>query len=136
MDLSSFFFYLFGALVLTFGVLTVTTKGLFRSAIYLLFTLTNVAALYFLLHYEFIAAVQIIVYVGGIVVLILFSLFLTQHAGVTLTFPPARQLIFSAVAALCGFSLVWWVLSHHSFPSTATIVADYQVPQIGKQMLS
>src|SRR5437762_11340652 len=109
------FFYLFAALIIVFGVLTVTTKQLFRSAIYLLFTLTNIAALYFMLHYEFIAAVQIIVYVGGIVVLILFSLFLTQQAGVHLTRPSARQIVFSSLASLSGFTLVWWVLSHHRF---------------------
>src|SRR5258706_4659099 len=100
MTMSAFFFYLFSAMILTFGLLTVTTTRLFRSAIYLLFTLTNVAALYFILHYEFIAAVQIIVYVGGIVVLILFSLFLTQQAGAHLKRASARQIVFSALASL------------------------------------
>lgn len=81
MSSHTFFFYFFSALMLVFGMLTVTTKQLFRSAIYLLFTLINIAALYFMLNYEFIAAVQVVVYVGGIVVLILFSLFLTHQSG-------------------------------------------------------
>src|SRR5436190_6644734 len=97
MNVSTFFFYFFAALILTFGILTVTTKRLFRSAIYLLFTLINISALYFMLHYEFIAAVQVVVYVGGIVVLILFSLFLTQQAGTHLARPSWQQIIFSAV---------------------------------------
>jgi NADH-quinone oxidoreductase subunit J len=136
MSVSAFFFYLFSSLILVFGILTVTAKALFRSAIYLLFTLTNVAALYFMLHYEFIAAVQIIVYVGGIVVLILFSLFLTQQAGVHLSRPSIRQIVFSALSSLSGFALVWTVLSHHQFQATSTTVSEYNVAQVGRQLLS
>jgi NADH-quinone oxidoreductase subunit J len=136
MEMSTVFFYLFSAAVLAFGFLTVTTKGLFRSAIYLLFTLTSISALYFLLHFEFIAAVQIIVYVGGIVVLILFSLFLTQQASTSMTRPPLKYIFFSAVVSLAGFSMVWWLLTQHQFPASSAMSTVYQVPQIGKQMLS
>ena len=52
-----------------------TTTKIFRAAIFLLFSLMGVAGLYFWMHVEFVAAVQIIVYVGGIVVLIIFSIF-------------------------------------------------------------
>ena len=80
-------FYLLGLLSLIFGVLTVSSTRIFRTAIYLLFTLMSVAGIYFYFDFQFIAVVQIIVYVGGIVVLIIFSLFLTQHAGVNLSKP-------------------------------------------------
>jgi NADH-quinone oxidoreductase subunit J len=136
MSVSTFFFYFFAALILTFGILTVTTKQLFRSAIYLLFTLINIAALYFMLNYEFIAAVQVVVYVGGIVVLILFSLFLTQQAGTHLVKLPARQLIFPAFISLAGFGLVWWLLLGTTFSAPAISNSEYQVRMVGKQMLS
>ena len=74
-------FYLLAALTLVSGLLSVTTRQIFRAAIYLLFSLIGVAGIYFWLDYQFIAAVQIVVYVGGIVVLIIFSIFLTQQAG-------------------------------------------------------
>ncbi len=48
---------------------------------FLLFSLIGIAGLFFWMQVEFIAAVQIIVYVGGIVVLIIFSIFLTQQSG-------------------------------------------------------
>src|SRR5690242_20388613 len=136
MSVSTFFFYFFSALILTFGILTVTTKQLFRSAIYLLFTLINIAALYFMLNYEFIAAVQVVVYVGGIVVLILFSLFLTQQAGIHLTILPTRQLIFPVMISLAGFGFVWWLLMNTTFSSTAVATNEYQVGMVGRQMLS
>ena len=95
MSVSEFFFYLFSAMILVFGVLAVTTKKIFHAAVYLLFTLINVAALYFYLNYEFLAAVQIVVYVGGIVVLILFSLFLTHRVSDDMLSPPWYRRIFA-----------------------------------------
>jgi len=81
MNASVILFYLIAALILGGGVLAVTSKKIFRSAIWLLSSLIGIAALYFWMEVEFIAAIQIVVYVGGIVVLIIFSIFLTQNAA-------------------------------------------------------
>ena len=80
-DGQTIIFYLLAALTLVCGLLSVTSRQIFRSAIYLLFSLIGIAGIYFWMNYKFIAAVQIVVYVGGIVVLIIFSIFLTQQAG-------------------------------------------------------
>jgi NADH-quinone oxidoreductase subunit J len=56
-------------------------RQIFRAAIYLLFSLIGIAGIYFWLNYQFIAAVQIVVYVGGIVVLIIFPSFLPSRPG-------------------------------------------------------
>ena len=74
MNGSTIIFYLLAALTLVCGVLSVSTRQIFRAAIYLLFSLIGIAGIYFWLDYQFIAAVQIVVYVGGIVVLIPFTL--------------------------------------------------------------
>src|SRR5947199_9249480 len=81
MTASAIIFYIISACILGAGLLAMTTRKIFRSAIWLLFSLIGVAALYFWLQVEFIAAVQIIVYVGGIVVVIIFSIFFTQQSG-------------------------------------------------------
>ena len=75
MSASIVIFYILAAIILGGGILAVTARKIFRSAIYLLFSLIGIAGLYFYLNYEFIAAVQIVVYVGGIVVLIIFLYF-------------------------------------------------------------
>lgn len=67
--------------IIVFSVLTVTTRKILRSATYLLFVLFATAALYFQFDYAFIGAVQIAVYAGGIVVLFVFSILLTQKPG-------------------------------------------------------
>ena len=81
MSASAIIFYAISALILGAGMLAVTSRKIFRSAIWLLSSLVGIAALYFWMQVEFIAAVQIAVYVGGIVVLIIFSIFLTQQSG-------------------------------------------------------
>ena len=63
---STIIFFMLAALTLISALLAVTTRQIFRAAIFLLFTLIGIAGLYFWMQYEFIAAVQIVVYVGGI----------------------------------------------------------------------
>lgn len=63
------------------SVLAVTTRKILRAATYLLFTLFAAAVVYFMLDYEFLGAVQIAVYAGGIVVLFVFSILLTSKPG-------------------------------------------------------
>ena len=69
------------AVIIICSVLAVTTRRILRAATYLLFTLFATAAYYFMLDYEFLGAVQIAVYAGGIVVLFVFSILLTSHPG-------------------------------------------------------
>ena len=77
-------FYFLAAFILGTGLMAVTVRKIFRAAIWLLSSLVGIAGLYFWMQVEFIAAVQIVVYVGGIVVLIIFSIFLTQQSGTEL----------------------------------------------------
>ncbi|MBL7701783.1 MAG: NADH-quinone oxidoreductase subunit J [Ferruginibacter sp.] len=128
-------FYLLAAITLVSAVLAVTTRMIFRAAIYLLFCLIGIAGIYFWLQYEFIAAVQIVVYVGGIVVLIIFSIFLTQQAGEELPKQKMGRQLFSALAAFCGMALVMLQLVQHKFTTTANKAVEPTVSNIGNQML-
>lgn len=134
MSASAIIFYVISAFILGAGLLAMTTRKIFRSAIWLLFTLIGVAALYFWLEVEFIAAVQIIVYVGGIVVLIIFSIFLTQQSGSEMPRQSLKRTIASALAVLCGFGLTFLQISKYNFqPSNKSF--DWSVSKIGSQML-
>ncbi|MBQ0119683.1 MAG: NADH-quinone oxidoreductase subunit J [Bacteroidales bacterium] len=74
-------YFVIALAIIVFSVLTVTTRKILRSATYLLFVLFATALLYFQLDYEFLGAVQIAVYAGGIVVLFVFSILLTHKPG-------------------------------------------------------
>jgi NADH-quinone oxidoreductase subunit J len=133
---STIIFYLLAALTIVCGVLSVSTRQIFRAAIYLLFSLVGIAGLYFWLQYEFIAAVQIVVYVGGIVVLIIFSIFLTQQAGEKMENQKLSRKIFAALAAFCGFALTMLQVYQHEFPASSTITPSPTIADIGKKMLN
>lgn len=136
MSLSQIIFYAISAVILGAGLLAVTSTKIFRSAIWLLFSLIAVAALYFWMQVEFIAAVQIVVYAGGIVVLIIFSIFLTQESGKEMPKPLLKQAMFSALAALFGFGFTYNLIDKYGFDAAAAKPFDVSVAEIGIQMLS
>jgi len=133
---STIIFYLLAALTLVSGLLSVSTRQIFRAAIYLLFSLIGIAGIYFWLQYEFIAAVQIVVYVGGITVLIIFSIFLTQQAGEKFSRQKIGRKVFSALAAFCGFALTMLQVYEHTFSTSSEEPVPVSVANIGKKMLS
>ena len=132
---STIIFYLLGALTLLSGFLAVMTKHIFRAAIFLLFSLISIAGIYFWLNYEFIAAAQIVVYVGGIVVLIIFSIFLTQKSGENLPAQKPGRILAAALAAGIGFVLSIVQIFGYSFKGSQENPAELTVSNIGRQML-
>ena len=135
MNGSTIIFYLLAALTLISAVLSVSTRQIFRAAIFLLFSLVGIAGLYFWMQYDFVAAVQIVVYVGGITVLIIFSIFLTQQAGDLLPKQKIGRQVFSALAAFCGFALTMLQLYQHTFKATTDQPLLPTVSNIGDKML-
>jgi NADH-quinone oxidoreductase subunit J len=128
-------FYFLAAMTLVSAMLAVSSRQLFRSAVYLLFSLIGIAGIYFWLRYEFVAAVQIVVYAGGIAVLIIFSIFLTQKSGEELPKQNAGRLMFSALAALAGFGLTILQVFKYNFIATKETAVDATVLAIGTRML-
>lgn len=134
MNASVILFYLLAAWILGTAILAVTSRKIFRSAIYLLASLIGIAGIYFWMEVEFIAAVQVVVYVGGIVVLIIFSIFLTQQSGKEMPRTPKPRQRWGALAVLFGFLFTATHLIQHTFtPSLAPF--DATVEQIGRLML-
>jgi NADH-quinone oxidoreductase subunit J len=75
---TTFFFYLLAGLALLGGVLVITRRNPVHSALSLILTLLSLAGLYLMLYAPFVAGVQIILYVGGIMVLFLFVIMLVD----------------------------------------------------------
>ncbi len=136
MNASVIIFYILSAFILGAALLAVTTRKIFRSAIFLLFTLIGTAALFFWMGVEFVAAVQIIIYVGGIVVLIIFSIFLTQKSGEEMPKPLRSRSLFSILALLFGFAFTYHLIYQYRFSQPGPHSFDVKVSDIGTQMLS
>ncbi len=111
-SVGSIIMYIIVALaIIVFSVLAVTTRKILRAATYLLFTLFAAAAVYFMLDYEFLGAVQIAVYAGGIVVLFVFAILLTSKPGDNTEKLASKSRALGligavAVAVVAGYSLL------------------------------
>ena len=101
----SVFFWIFAIAAILAGLLTVMARNAVHSALFLISSLVSIAALFILLGAEFIAGVQILVYVGGVMVLFLFVIMLVnvgaEERGTAAIFNKPPQ-----VAAAIVFSLL------------------------------
>ncbi|MFO7523925.1 MAG: NADH-quinone oxidoreductase subunit J [Ignavibacteriaceae bacterium] len=78
MNIYDLIFYLFAALTLVSAFFVVSNRNIVHSAFFLMFTFFGVAGIYVMLGADFVAIVQLIVYVGGILILMLFGVMLTN----------------------------------------------------------
>src|SRR5688572_3207324 len=79
MTLSAILFWLVAGVTGASALMVVVTQNIVRAAAWLLFTLAGTSALYFLLGADFVGATQLIVYVGGTLVLVVFGVMLTAQ---------------------------------------------------------
>ena len=108
------FFWVFSIAAIFAGLLTVMARNTIHSALFLISSLVSVAALFILLHAEFIAGVQILVYVGGVMVLFLFVIMLvnvgSEERGSEEIFNRPRQVTTSVIfCALLVAGLIYAV---------------------------
>jgi NADH-quinone oxidoreductase subunit J len=93
-------FYFLAAFTVWAAAVVVLGKNIVRSAVALIFTFCGMAAFYVLLEATFLAAVQVLIYVGGITILLLFAIMLTSRIAATTTRVVNDQVVLSAVAAV------------------------------------
>ncbi|MCX6325854.1 MAG: NADH-quinone oxidoreductase subunit J [Bacteroidia bacterium] len=136
MAFNQIMFILFSAMIIVFSVLTVTSRKILRAAIYLLFVLVSTSGLYFMLNYQFLAAVQLTLYAGGIVVLIIFSILLTSHLSKKFEHSGWKKNIFSAIASLAGAILSIITILDYKFSATSEVAKEVDMRLIGKSLLS
>lgn len=103
--------------IVVFSVLAVTSKKILRSATYLLFVLLATAVVYFQLGYEFLGAVQIAVYAGGILVLFVFAILLTHRPDEDAPSVSMTKRFVAFLSAAAGVGLLAYLFV--SFPIAA-----------------
>jgi NADH-quinone oxidoreductase subunit J len=86
-------------------VFTVAVKNILQSAVFLIFSFVATAILYMLLHAEFIALAQVMVYIGGVVIFVVFTILLTSHLGED-AFATKIPRVFAAFALSIAFVFV------------------------------
>lgn len=128
-------FYVIAAIMLVFSVMTVTTRKILRAAVSMLFVLVATAILFYILKYGFLAAVQLTVYAGGVVVLIIFSIVLTHQSGQKMSKQSIWQVIAAGTIALIGLALTIFTISEYLFQPASEPAIESSVRNIGLQLL-
>src|SRR5881394_620169 len=112
----SVFFWVFALSALVAALLTVMARNAVHSAMFLISTLVSVAALFILLGAEFIAGVQILVYVGGVMVLFLFVIMLVNVGSEEEGRAPIFNNTAQTTAALIFLAMLAGVLVIYAIP--------------------
>ena len=123
-------FYSLAALIIVSSILAVTSKRMLRAATYLLFVMIGMAGLYLLLNYHFLAAVQLSVYAGGILILFIFAILLTSPKGDQTESADKGKVVIGLVAAVGGLVVTTVVLVKHVFlyaDPNPTLTGDHEI---------
>ena len=111
-------FWLFAGVTVAGGVGVVVLREIVRAAVCLLFALVGVAGLFFLLNAEFLAAVQLVVYTGGILILIIFGVMLTSTAQGRRFEPAAGEVVVAGSAAVVLIATLTLVAVRTPWPAS------------------
>lgn len=128
-------FYILAILMIVFAIASVTSRKMLRSVVYLLFVLIGIAGIYFLIDYNFLAAIQLTVYAGGIIVLIIFSVLLVHHIEMELEMAKLSKKLLTGFLCLLGLSVFLFTIYSTDFK----VVENYKttsVSDIGMGLLS
>ncbi|MCX6256704.1 MAG: NADH-quinone oxidoreductase subunit J [Bacteroidia bacterium] len=128
-------FILFGAMIIVFSILSVTSRRILRAAVYLLLVLISTSGLYFMLNYQFLAAVQLTLYAGGIVVLIIFSILLTSHINERMESIGWKKAAFSAISVIIGIILCCTTILQFRFNASTIAAKEINMGVIGRELL-
>ena len=97
------------------AIAAVTTSRIMRAVTYLLFVLFGTAGLYFMLHYTFLGAVQIIVYAGGSVVLFIFAALLIGKGIIDVTHTSKMRYLAGVLASMSGLAIALYLIVNTTF---------------------
>lgn len=128
-------FYILALIMIVFAIKAVSSRKMLRSVIYLLFVLMGIAGLYFMVDYTFMAAIQLAVYGGGVIVLIIFSVLLVHHIELRLDVSKMTQRIFAGVLSIVGLGLTIFAIHTYQFNPVENY-NSIEVADIGRGMLS
>ena len=102
-------FWILAAVILISGFLVVSLKNIFHCALALVLCLSAVAGIYILLHAEFLAAAQVLIYVGAVSILMIFAIMLTSDLASRRIIQTNKNAVVAFFACLM-FGLGAWVL--------------------------
>ena len=133
MGLYDIIFYLFAIITIVSGIIVVNSKNIVHAAFSLLLTFFGVSGIYVLLGADFLAIVQIMVYVGGILILLLFGVMLTNKITNVEIRSGSIQVIQAVIGLGVFAALLFFVMTSTSWKSEQfeiPITTSYQIGEV------
>ncbi len=128
-------FYILACIMIVFAIASVTSRKMLRSVIFLLFVLIAIAGVYFLIDYNFLAAIQLTIYAGGIIVLIIFSVLLVHHIEMELEMAKASKQILTGLSCIIGLGVFLITFYSYDFEVVENSITT-TTSEIGTKLLS
>jgi NADH-quinone oxidoreductase subunit J len=129
-------FLVLAAAVIGSAIGVVTSRNIFYSALLLIACLFMVAGLYVLLEAPFLAAVQVLIYVGAIAVLIIFAVMLTEHLMGKGYHAWNEQWWVALLVALCLVAVLLYVVVTAQWPTSEAAIPTDAVAALGQSLMS
>jgi NADH-quinone oxidoreductase subunit J len=129
-------FYLTAGLVVCSAIGCVLSANIVRMAMWLFGSLAAVAILYFLLSAPFLAAIQLIVYVGGTLVVIIFGVMLTRQSPGMRYAPRRIEFVAGAAVCLALFAGLTAALLRTPWPPAHPAAAGFPTAGLGRELLT
>lgn len=129
-------FYVLAAMTIGSAILVATLPNIIYAAVALLFTLGGVAGLYVLLGADFLAATQVLVYVGGILVLIMFAVFLSNRISTVKLSNPVHFRLPAAATCLALFGVLAYTAVSPAFVVKPQVVYRPTTAEIGELLMT
>src|SRR5471032_3022379 len=120
-------FYIFALMSVAAALWVVLSRNIVRTAVGLLFTLIGVSGLYFLLNAEFLAAVQLVVYAGGTLILIIFGVMLTSKSPFSRFEPKLAEVMVAMSFGLILLIALVTAITRAKFNNQMTDTAVYPI---------
>ncbi len=129
-------FYVFAAMAVGSAIGVMVSRNIVRTAVCLLMALLGVAGLYLGMHAEFLAAVQLVVYAGGTLVLIIFGVMLTNNSTFQLYRPKRLEVVVgSGLVAMLATVLITAILRSGMADRVVTSGNTYAIQTLGEALL-
>lgn len=136
MGLYDLIFYLFAIITIVSGIIVVNSKNIVHAAFSLLLTFFGVSGIYVLLGADFLAIVQIMVYVGGILILLLFGVMLTNKITNVEIRSGSIQVIPAIIGLAVFAAILFWIMTSTNWYSVPFEIPWTTTYEIGEVLLT
>lgn len=134
--LEAILFYAVGGMAVVSTIGVCLSQNIVRMATWLFLALGAVALIYFMLASNFLGAIQLIVYVGGTLILLVFGIMLTSKSPWTRFEPRVWETLAAGAVCLALFITLCTVLGRGEWNETETVVAGTSVADLGRSLMS